>query len=219
MKNKITLLIIAATSLLGLQSFASDISDASGIKDACAAGALLDSNHIPYKVVVFGNEAGCIYEVNGNSYLYTPRGSAMINPAQVGKIPLERVSRDEVFRIADGSRRIDNGCLVFATCAYSQYKRQSGITWAGIIAAQVINVNSYGGDSSAVNVTGHAITAFENNKKEIFIAENGEEPRKVDSMTDLAQRGDKSWYDPSALIYADHHIQGITTFKAQFGRP
>ncbi len=225
MKNQITLLLVAVASLLTLQAHASDVSDANGIKDACAAGALLDVNHVPYKVVVVNtssaHEAGCIYEVNGSSYLYTNRGSAKINPAQMGRVPLQTVARADVFRIADGSREINNGCLVFATCAYSQYRHNPHITWAGIIAAQVINVNSYGGStgSAMMNVTGHAITAFENDKREIFIQENGEEAHKVDQMTNLAQKGDTSWHDSSALIYCDHHIQGLTTFKSEFGQP
>jgi hypothetical protein len=66
---------------------------------------------------------------------------------------------------------------------------------------------------------GHAITAYETDTREIYIQENGDEPRRVDWLTDKAQRGDKSWYDSSALIFADHHIQAITTFKDQMGRP
>jgi hypothetical protein len=224
MKNPIRLLLLAAASLLSLQAYASD-SSVAGLKEACVAGSLLDANRIPYKVVIFrsstSQEAGCIYDVNGVSYLYTVRGSAKINPAQVAKVPLERVSRDEVYQISDGSRELRNGCLVFATCAYSQYKQNPHIKWAGIIAAQVIAVNNYGGDSGAsiANLCGHAITAFENDRREIFIQEDGEEARKVDNMTELAQRGDTSWHDSSTLIYCDHHIQGITTFKDQFGRP
>ena len=225
MKHLAKLLLTALSVLMLVRAYGADVTDAAGIEDVCAAGAMLDQNHIPYKVVVLDsqtrNEAGCIYQVNGTSYLYTPAGSAMINPDEVAQVPLRRVSREEVFRIADGSSRIHNGCLVFATCAFAQYQRDPHVTWAGIIAAQVIDINNLGNDteSTVTKVTGHAITAFENDRREIFIQENGEEPRKLDTMTRLAQAGDDSWHDSSELIYCDHHIQGITSFKEQFGHP
>jgi hypothetical protein len=224
MKSIIQLLILASFSLLALPSWASDISDATGIKDACVAGSLLDARGIRYRVVIFHSsdrdESGCIYNSNGDSYLYTKMGSAKINPAELAEISLQNVSRDEVFHIADGDRDLHNGCLVYATCAYAGYKRDPHITWAGIIAARVININNFGSeDGSQMNLTGHAITAFETDKREIFIQENGDEARKLDNMTELAQAGNTSWHDSSALIYCDHEIQGITTFNCEFGRP
>ena len=60
---------------------------------------------------------------------------------------------------------------------------------------------------------GHAITAYETDRREVYIQENGDEPRRVDWLTAKAQRGDRSWYDSSALIFADHHIQGRDHFQ------
>jgi hypothetical protein len=225
MKNKIALLVIAAAAVVTSNAQASSYSDIAGIKDACVAGSLLDASGVPNKVVVCrasrDSEAGCIYSVDGTSYLYTPKGSAKVNPAQLDRVPLERVSRSEVAEISDGSRELKNGCLVFATCAFNQYHSDSHIKWAGIIAAQIVNI--YGGGMSSGETIGglggHAITAFETDKREIFIQEDGEEPRKLDNMTELAQRGDRSWHDSSALIYCDRHIQGLSSFKSQFGRP
>jgi hypothetical protein len=224
MKSITRLLLLIALTSLALPSRAADLADATGIKDACIAGSLLDASGIRYRVVVFQSansaESGCIYSSDGASYLYTPMGSAKINPAELGEISLQTVPRNEVFHIADGERELRNGCLVYATCAYAGYKRDPHITWAGIIAARVVNINNFGSDEgSQMNLTGHAITAFENDRREIFIQENGEDARKVDSMTELAQAGDTSWHDSSALIYCDHHIQGITTFNCEFGHP
>jgi hypothetical protein len=203
---------------------AEDFSEVSGIKDACVAGSLLDANRIPYTVVVFHSlaeqGAGCLYHLNGDEYLYSVKGSARVNPAQVAKVPLEKVPREEVMRIADGDRDLKNGCMVFATCAFHQYKSNPHILWAGLIAAQILNINSYGSESSyRASVTGHAITAFETDSRQVFIQENGDEPREVDRMSDMARHGNMSWYDSSALIFADHHLQAITSFKDQFGRP
>ena len=201
-----------------------DLSDAHGIKDACVAGSLLDAQRVSYRVVIFHSDthddAGCIYKSNGVSYLYTKMGSAKINPEELDAVPLDTVPRADVYRIADGDRDMHNGCLVYATCAYSSYKHNPHITWAGIIAARIVNTNRFGGDDGmGINLTGHAITAFEDDRREIFIQENGDEPKKLDDMTELAQAGDKSWHDSSTLIYCDHHIQGITTFNCEFGRP
>jgi hypothetical protein len=224
MKSITKLFLLTALSVLALPSRAADISDATGIKDACVAGSLLDASGVRYRVVLFHSdtrdESGCIYSSEGSSYLYTPMGSAKINPAELGEITLQTVPRSEVFRIADGDRDIHNGCLVYATCAYAGYKRDPHITWAGIIAARVVNINNFGSDEgSQMNLTGHAITAFENDRREIFIQENGQEARKLDDMTELAQEGNTSWHDSSTLIYCDHHIQGITTFNCEFGHP
>ncbi len=223
MKHIAKLFLTALAVLMLSRAHGDEITEASGIHDACNAGALLDASGIPYKVVVFQSstrdEAGCIYEVGGVNYLYTPAGSAKINMDRLADIPLERVSRSQVFRISDGDRDINNGCLVFATCAYASYKRNPHITWAGIIAAQIIDVNNYGENDGGARMTGHAITAYEDDHRRIFIAENGEEPREVDQMTERAQAGDRSWHDSSALVYCDHHIQGITSFKDEFGRP
>ena len=215
-------LLVLITSLLPV--VAGETSDASGIKEACIAGTLLDANRVSYRVVVFHSstrdEAGCVYHSNGVSYLYTPLGSAKINPTELSQVPLETVGRNEVFRIADGDREIRNGCLVYATCAYTGYKRDPHIRWAGIIAARVVNINNFGDDGTGqLGLTGHAITAFETDKRQIFIQENGEKPRLLDDMTEKAQAGDSSWHDSSALIYCDHHIQGITVFNCEFGRP
>lgn len=221
MKSILQLLLLATVTFT---AHAADITDATGIKDACVAGSLLDAHHVSYRVVIFHSsscdEAGCIYRANGISYLYTPMGSAKINPAELQEVPLQDVSRNEVFRIADGDREIRNGCLVYATCAYSQYKQDHHIAWAGIIAARVVNINNFGSnEGDRLNMTGHAITAYENDRREVFIQENGGEPKKLDNMTRLAQSGDKSWHDSSALVYCDHHIQGIAAFACEFGRP
>ncbi len=223
MKKSSLLFVIASlltTPLLAVEDF----SQVSGIKDACVAGSLLHANGIPNTVVVFHSlteqGAGCLYRLNGEEYLYSVKGSAKVNPAQVAKVPMEKVSCDEVARISDGDRDLHNGCMVFATCAFSQYKKDAHIAWAGLITAQIININSYGSEESyRASVTGHAITAFENDRREIYIQENGEEPRKVDRLTELAQSGDLSWYNSSTLVYCDHHIQAITAFKDQLGRP
>jgi len=225
MKTKFLLLFASLLPLLTARLVATeDFSDVSGIKDACVAGSLLTANGIPNTVVVFHSlteqGAGCLYRVNGEEYLYSVKGSAKVNPEQVAKVPLEKVSREEVEHIADGDRDLRNGCMVFATCAFKQYQRDPHILWAGLIAAQIININNYGSeDNYRASVTGHAITAFETDKREIYIQENGDEPRRVDRMTDLAQRGDLSWYDSSALVFCDHHLQAITAFKDQYGRP
>lgn len=224
MKLTLKLLLTTTLSLFAISAHA-DISDANGIKDACVAGSLLEAQRVPYRVVIFHSstrdQAGCIYKANGASYLYTPMGSAKINAEEVDQVPLETVARNEVFRIADGDKDVRNGCLVYATCAYAEYKRDPHITWAGIIAARVVNINNFGSEDGAgqLSLTGHAITAYENDKREIFIQENGDDPKKLDNMTELAQAGDKSWHDSSALIYCDHHIQGITTFNCEFGHP
>jgi hypothetical protein len=222
MKTNLLLFFAVAVSLTTSRLVAEDFSDVNGIKDACVAGTLLSANGIANTVVVFHalteQGAGCLYHVNGEEYLYSVKGSAKVNPAQVAKVPLEKVPREEVARIADGDRDLRNGCMVFATCAFRQYQRNPHILWAGLIAAQIINVNNYGSeDSYRASLTGHAITAFETDQREIYIQENGDEPRKVDSMTDLAQRGDMSWYDSSALVFCDHHLQAITAFKDQYG--
>jgi hypothetical protein len=223
MKKSSLLLLAAIASLVTTPLVAAeDFSGISGIKDACVAGSLLSSNGIPNSVVVFHSlteqGAGCLYRLNGEEYLYSVKGSAKVNPAQVARVPSDKVPAGEVARISDGDRDLRNGCMVFATCAFSQYKHDSHILWAGLIAAQIININNYGSEENyRASVTGHAITAFETDKREIYIQENGEEPRKVDHMTDLAQHGDMSWYDSSALVYCDHHIQAITAFKDQLG--
>jgi hypothetical protein len=201
-----------------------DFSRVDGFKDACRAGALLDSNHVPYTVVVFHSldmqGAGCLYHLNGEEYLYSEKGSAKVIPSQVARVPLEKVPRAQVLRVADGDRDVRNGCLVDATCAFSGYRHDRHIVWAGVIAAQVINANMLGETMSyRFSTLGHAITAYETDKREVYIQENGDEPRRVDWLTDKAQRGDRSWYDSSALIFADHHIQAVTSFKDQLGQP
>jgi hypothetical protein len=38
-------------------------------------------------------------------------------------------------------------------------------------------------------------------------------------MPNLAKSANKSWHDPTSLIYHDHHVQGIAKFEAQYGQP
>jgi hypothetical protein len=196
---------------------------ARGIKDACTASLLLERSGIPSQVVVAGGEAGCIYTTAGVQYLYTTRGSAKINPAHLGQIALRRVPHTEVCAIGAQRHKIRNGCLVFATCAYAGYEHDSHIVWAGIIAAQIASAtDGYGcADSPRWNggMKGHVLTAFETDKREVFIQENGEAPRKDEHLTELAQRGNRSWCDSDTLAYCDHHIQGLTSFKGEFGHP
>jgi hypothetical protein len=225
MKSTIPLFFVILTSLAITPLTAEEnFSGVQGFKDACRAGALLDASHVPYTVVVFHSlteqGAGCLYRLNGDEYLYSEKGSAKVVSAQVARVPMEKVPRAQVLQIADGDRDIRNGCLVDATCAFAAYRHNPHIVWAGVIAAQVINANMLG-ESMAYGFasTGHAITAYETDKREVYIQENGDEARRVDWLTDKAKRGDRSWYDSSAMIFADHHIQAVTTFKDQLGRP
>jgi len=222
MKLTLTYLSLIALALMPLRA-ESDFSGVDGIKDACRAGALLDASHVSYKVVVFhalnSQGAGCLYTLNGDEYIYSEKGSAKVSAAAVAQTPFEKVSREQVLRIADGDRDIHNGCLVDAASAFASYQHNPHIVWAGVIAAQVINASEFGAMSYHFASIGHAITAYETDTREIYIQENGDEPRRVDWLTDMAQRGDKSWYDSSQLIFADHHIQAITSFKDQMGRP
>jgi hypothetical protein len=217
-----TCLTLVALALMPLRA-QTNFSAVPGIKDSCRAGAMLDASHVPYKVVVFHalniQGAGCLYTLNGSKYLYSEKGSAQVSTSAVARTPLEKVPRVQVLQIADGNRDIHNGCLVDATCAFASYQHNPHIVWAGIIAAQVINVSELGAMSYHFSPIGHAITAYETDTRVIYIQENDDEPRRIDWLTDKAQRGDRSWYDSSALIFADHHIQGITTFKDQMGRP
>jgi hypothetical protein len=217
---KLTLLLTAFATLLPLR--ASDLDDARGFKDACTAGAMLDRAGISSQVVVAAGEAGCIYSVNGVKYLYTQRGSAKINPAQLGRVALQVVPRAEVFAVGGDRHDMENGCLVFATCSFAGYKRTPHIAWAGIIAAQIIAANdNYAnvGSECFGGMNGHALTAFETDSRQIFIQEDGREPRLDEHMTALAQSGDRSWHDSATLAYCDHHIQGFTSFKGEFGHP
>jgi len=210
----LTLLTLLALPLRALEDF----SDVRGIKDACRAGSVLDSSRVPYEVVVFHSlndqGAACLYRLNGDEYLYSERGSAKVVPARVAEVP-----REQVLQIADGDRDIHNGCLVDAAATFAGYRHNPHIVWAGLIAAQVIRASEFGATSYQFSSIGHAITAYETDQREIYIQEDGDEPRRVDWLTEKAQRGDMSWYDSSALIFADHHIQAVTTFKSQFGRP
>jgi hypothetical protein len=223
MMNKLlTSLTLIALALLPLRA-SSDFSGVDGIKDACRAGAVLDASHVPYQVVVFhalaNQGAGCLYRLNGEEYLYSEKGSAKVLPARVAQVPLENVPRADVIRIADGGTDIHNGCLVDAAAAFSSYKHNPHIVWAGVIAAQVISQSAFGAIGYHFSPIGHAITAYETDGREIYIQEDGDDARRVDYLTEKAQHGDRSWYDSSALIFADHHIQAITTFKGQFGSP
>ncbi len=215
----LTLIALVALPVRAVENF----SDVRGIKDACRAGAVLDANRVPYEVVVFHSlsdqGAGCLYRLNGDEYLYSERGSAKVVPARVAEVPLEKVPREEVLQIADGDRDIRNGCLVDAAAQFASYKHNPHIVWAGVIAAQVISASEFGAVPYHFSSIGHAITAYETDEREIYIQEDGDEPRRIDWLTDKAKRGDLSWYDSSAMIFADHHIQAVTTFKSQFGRP
>jgi hypothetical protein len=197
--------------------------DAQGIKDACTASVLLERSGITSQVVVAGGEAGCIYTTGGVQYLYTTRGSARINPAHLGQVVLREVPRTEVFAIGAKRHEIRNGCLIFATCAFAGYQHDSHIVWAGIIAAQIVSASDgYGyvkGPQWYGGMNGHVLTAFETDKREVFIQENGEAPRKNDHLTELAQRGERGWCDSGTLAYCDHQIQGFTSFKSEFGHP
>lgn len=220
MKRILASLTLITLALVPLRA-ASDFSDVAGIKNACRAGAVLDAHNVPYQVVVFhalkDQGAGCLYHLNGEEYLYSDKGSAKVLPDRVAQVPLEKVPREEVLRIADGDRDIHNGCLVDATAAFNSYKHNPHIVWAGVIAAQVLNQNSFG--SYRFTSIGHAITAYETDNREIYIQEDGNDPRRVDYLTEKARRGDRSWHDSSALIFADHHIQAVTTFKSEMGSP
>jgi hypothetical protein len=222
MKNLKAALVLAALAAFLSLPLRAEI-DAQGIKDACTASVLLERSGIPNQVVVAGGEAGCIYTTGGVRYLYTTRGSARINPAQLGQVALQTVPRAEVYAIGADRHEIRNGCLIYATCAFASYKHDSHIVWAGIIAAQIVSASDgYGyaaGPECFGGMNGHALTAFENDKREVFIQENGEEPRKNDRLTELAQRGERSWCDSGTLAYCDHRIQGFTSFKNEFGHP
>jgi hypothetical protein len=222
MKNlKAAFALAAVAAFLTLPLRAS--MDAEGIKDACTASVLLERSGISNQVVVAAGEAGCIYTSDGVQYLYTTRGSAKINPAMLDQVALQRVPRSEVYAIGNGRRDIRNGCLVFATCAYASYRHDSHIVWAGIVAAKILAASDgygySGGGESFGGMNGHALTAFENDQREVFIQENGDAPRKNDHLTEMAQSGDRSWCDSGTLAYCDHRIQGFTSFKGEFGHP
>jgi hypothetical protein len=219
---KLTFFLAALTTAAALLPVRADYTDAQGFKDACTAGTLLERSGISNQVVIAGGEAGCIYSVNGSKFLYTTRGSARINPDVLGSVSLQVVPRNEVLSVGGDRHSMENGCLVFATCQYASYKHNAHIAWAGIIAAQIVAANNnYSGMTAERfgGANGHALTAYETTDRQIFIQEDGMEPRKVDSMTQLAQRGDRSWHDSSTLAYCDHHIQGFTSFRSEFGRP
>jgi hypothetical protein len=216
-------LVIAAlaTPLLAVE----DLSQFSGLRDACVAGSLLDASHVPYQVVLLHSQvedsAGCLYWLNGKELIYTDKGSAHVDPSRLAQIAraLEGVSRAQVLDIAHGDRDLPNGCMVFATCAFNQYKKNPHIAWAGLIEARMISVQKYIFSSNeTVNIIGHAITAFETDRREVFIQQNGSEPHKVGRMTEQAQRGDKTWCNSLALLCYDHPIQAIADFREQFGR-
>ena len=220
MKNlKAALVLAALAAFLTIPLRAS--TDAQGIKDACTASVLLERSGISNQVVVAADEAGCIYTSGGVQYLYTTRGSAKINPAMLGQVQLQHVPRSEVYAIGGDRHDIRNGCLVFATCAFSSYKHDSHVVWAGIIAAQILAAKDgygyAGGGECFGGMNGHALTAFEHDKREVFIQENGQAPRKSDHLTELAQSGNRSWCDSGTLAYSDHDIQGFTSFKSEFG--
>jgi hypothetical protein len=220
MKNLKAALVLAALAAFLTIPLRAEM-NADGIKDACTASVLLERSGISSQVVVAAGEAGCIYSSGGVQYLYTTRGSAKINPAMLGQVALQHVPRSEVYAIGGDRHEIRNGCLVFATCAFSSYKHDSHIVWAGIIAAQIVAAtDGYGysaGPECFGGMNGHALTAFENDRREVFIQENGEAARKSDRLTEMAQRGDRSWCDSGTLAYNDHRIQGFTSFKSEFG--
>ena len=208
--------------VISLTAETGDLPDARGIPDACVAGILLDLARVSNRVVVFhsqqGNEAGCIFRADGSTFLYTSAGSAQINPSEVEQVPLETVTRDDTAQVAGDDRDLSNGCMVYATCSYAQDMRNPDVVWAGIVTARTITVG--GGDPiSAPGANGHAIAAFEDDQRDIFIQTDSGETRKLDDMSDMAKSGNRSWHDPSVLIYHDHRVQGIAKFEAQYGQP
>lgn len=216
------LLAALATPLLAIE----DLSSFTGIRNACVAGSLLDASHVPYKVVVFHsqaeNSAGCLYWLNGKELIYLEdKGSAQVASDQLTQMAaeLKEVSRAQVLDLAHGDRELRNGCMVYATCAFNQCKRNPHVAWAGLIEARVINIKRYIFSSEDTgSIIGHALTAFETDHREVFIQENGEEPRKIGRMTKQAQHGDKTWCNSLALLCYDHPVQAIADFKEQFGR-
>lgn len=89
--------------------------------------------------------------------------------------------------------------------------------WAGIITAQLLQVPADGEGSA--DVTGHALVAYEDSEHQIFIQENGDRARRVRQLTRLAQKGDRSWYDPSMLLlYSRQGDLGTADFAGQFGQ-
>ncbi len=222
MKNLKAALFLAALAAIFALPVRAGI-HAQGIKDACTASVLLERSGITSQVVVAGGEAGCIYATGGVLYLYTTRGSARINLAHLGQVELRCVPRAEVHAIGDNRREIRNGCMVFAACAYAGYAHDSHIVWAGIVAAQIVAAtDGYGyadGPQDYGRLNGHVLTAFETDQREVFIQENGEAPLKNDQLTAQAQRGESDWCNSGTLAYCDHHIEGFTDFKGEFGHP
>jgi hypothetical protein len=211
---KSILFLVGCLLMAGLQAVAEDIG---GLRDACAAGAILDANHIWNEVIEVGNKAGCLYDVDGTRYIYSPSGSARLNPARLARVTIRRISPSEASRYADGSREIRNGCLVFAACAFAQCRSNAQVIWAGIITAQLLQVPADGEGSA--DVTGHALVAYEDSEHQIFIQENGDRARRVRQLTRLAQKGDRSWYDPSMLLlYSRQGDLGTADFAGQFGQ-
>jgi hypothetical protein len=80
--------IIFLVGLLGggLFTNAAAAEEVQGLRDACVAGVMLATHHILHKVIEVGNEAGCIFDVAGTRYIYTPSGSARLNSAQLARV-------------------------------------------------------------------------------------------------------------------------------------
>jgi hypothetical protein len=211
--------IIFLVGLLGggLFTNAAAAEEVQGLRDACVAGVMLATHHILHKVIEVGNEAGCIFDVAGTRYIYTPSGSARLNSAQLARVDIRQIPADQVFQIADGSREIKNGCLVFAACSFVQCRSNPQVLWAGIVTARLLNLQAASEGSFAVE--GHALTAYEDVDRQIFIEENGDRAHRVRQLTRLAQKGDRSWYDPSMLLlYSKQGSFGTANFAGQFGQ-
>jgi hypothetical protein len=211
--------IIFLVGLLGGGLFANAAAagEVEGLRDACVAGVMLTTHHIPHEVIEVGSEAGCIFDVAGIQYIYTPSGSARMNPKQVARVNIRQIPADQVVQIADGGREIKNGCLVFAACSLQQCRINPQVVWAGIVTARLLDLQA--ASEGSIAVEGHALTAYEDVDRQIFIEENGDRAHRVRQLTRLAQKGDRSWYDPSMLLlYSRQGSFGTASFAGQFGQ-
>ena len=186
---------------------------------------LLDQSGIPYQVVVFhsltNQDAGCLYRLNGDEYLYSERGSAKVVPARVGRDAAGKSARARRSSTSLAmTATFTTAASSDATCAFASYKHNPHIVWAGRdrgaghqperVRRLLLPLRL---DRSWPSRPMRPTPARSTSRK------TATNPRRADALTAQAQRGDMSWYDSSALIFADHHIQAVTTFKGQFGRP
>ena len=219
---KTILLWLVTGALTFTRAETGNLPDATGMRDACVAATLLSSVQVPNRVVILhsanGDKAGCVYRANGDTFLYTMAGTALIDPGQLSELPLEVISRFDVEALAGNDRDLENGCMVYATCAFARDQRDPDVAWAGIVEARI---HSGDGELGALplGTKGHAITAFETKQREVFLQTDGGEPRKLDDLSRLARSGDQSWYDAASLIYHGHPPQGTAQFEAEYGEP